>query len=403
VKLLVAAALAVWFAAPAIAADNFVAAGRYQAILGDCVGCHTAPGGKPFAGGLALVTPFGNLITPNITNDRDTGIGNWSEADFRAAVKQGVAPGGKRLYPAMPYPAYAKMSDGDVSALWAYMKTIAPVKNTVSVNRLRFPYNIRLTMAAWNFLNFKPAPFTPDPAKSAAWNRGAYLVNGPAHCGACHTPKSMLGADKSDQALAGASLQDWFAPDITTHKTLGIGDWSQADLVTYLKTGWNAHAAATGPMAEAVENSTSHMADADLAAIATYLKDGRASSPPVPVQITADDPHRKAGSMIYEDNCAACHGRDGKGEGRLFPPLARNAIVQQASVETLARVVLAGARAAQTKGAPTAPAMPSFAWRLDDQQVADVLTYIRSNWGNNAAPVSAASIGGSRSRLRSGS
>jgi mono/diheme cytochrome c family protein len=258
-------------------------------------------------------------------------------------------------------------------------------------------------MAVWNWLNFKPAPATPDPAKSAAWNRGAYIVNGPAHCGACHTPKSALGAERADQALAGASLQDWFAPDITAHRTLGIGGWSQDDIVTYLRTGWNAHAAATGPMAEAVENSTSKMTSADLTAIAVYLKDQTAPPRALPAALAANDTRMKSGAAVYQANCAACHGGDGKGQSHLFPPLARNAIVQQSSAETLARVVLAGARAAQTREAPTAPAMPSFAWRLNDSQVADLLTYIRNNWGNAAAPVTADSVAALRARLRGGS
>ncbi len=196
-------AIALCLLAVPAAADR-IADGRYQSVLGDCEGCHTAPGGAPFAGGVELATPFGTLVTSNITQDRQTGIGSWSEADFRRAMKEGIAPGGKRLYPAMPYPAYARMSDADVSALWAYMKTVAPVRRAVDANRLRFPFNIRATLMVWNWINFRPQPFVADPAKSAAWNRGAYLVTGPAHCGMCHTPKSLLGADKSGEALAGA-------------------------------------------------------------------------------------------------------------------------------------------------------------------------------------------------------
>jgi mono/diheme cytochrome c family protein len=397
-----AAALLLW-ATQASAVDH-VAAGRYQAILGDCEGCHTALGGKPFAGGLILNTPFGKLAASNVTMDRQTGIGSWSEADFRRAMKEGIAPGGMRLYPAMPYPNYARMSDSDIAMLWAYMRTVAPVHHAVKVNLLPFPYNIRLGMVVWNWIDFRPRPFISDPGKSAAWNRGAYLVTGAAHCGACHTPKTMLGADRTDRPLAGASLQGWFAPDITSNMTVGIGGWNASDIVAYLKTGWNAHAVASGPMAEAVENSTSRITDPDLAAIAAYLKKVPASpraSPAAP--IATSDPRMRAGAAAYEANCTACHGGDGKGEGLLFPPLARNAVVQQDSAETLVRVVLAGARAAQTKEAPTAPAMPSFAWRLNDQRVADLLTYVRNAWGNAAAPVSAHAVTTIRARLRSGS
>jgi mono/diheme cytochrome c family protein len=374
-----------------------VYAGHYQAILGDCMGCHTAPGGRAFAGGAPLQTPFGLLATPNITPDAATGIGAWSEEDFRRAVKQGISPGGKRLYPAMPYPAYARMSDEDVGRLWSYMQTVEPVPRAVQANSLRFPYNMRSLMAIWNWLYFKPTPPKSDPSKSAAWNRGADIVTGPGHCGTCHTPKTFLGAETA-AALTGASLQGWFAPDITANAKRGVGSWSVDDVVTYLKTGHNAHSMASGPMAEAIENSTSRMTDGDLKAIAVYLKDVPASAADGDNSVAVGDPHRTAGSAIYRDNCEACHGADGKGENAIFPPLADNPIVRQSSAETLARVVLAGTQAAQTEKAPTGPAMPSFAWRLSDEQVADVLTYVRSNWGG-AAPVSAGTVGQIRKGL----
>ena len=376
-----------------------VHSGHYQAILGDCMGCHTAPGGKAFAGGAPLQTPFGPLVAPNITPDADSGIGNWSQEDFRRAVKQGIAPGGRRLYPAMPYPSYAKMSDQDVANLYAYMRSVEPVAGRAARGYgLRFPYNIRTLMAVWNWLYFKPAPFTPDAAKSAAWNRGAEIVTGPGHCGDCHTPKTFLGADTA-AALTGASLQGWYAPDITANATRGVGGWSVAELVAYLKTGHNAHSMASGPMAEAIENSTARMTDGDLKAIAVYLKDVPASAAAAQSGAPANDPHRVAGGEIYRDNCAACHGAQGKGENAIFPPLTGNPILQQSSAETLARVVLAGTQAAQTDAAPTAAAMPSFAWRLSDEQIADVLTYVRGSWGG-AAPVSAAAVEQVRRGLR---
>jgi mono/diheme cytochrome c family protein len=365
--------------------------GRYQAILGDCIGCHTTPSGKPFAGGAPLQTPFGPLVAPNITPDAETGIGAWTEEDFRRAVKQGMAPGGKRLYPAMPYPNYARMSDADVANIWAYMQTVEPVRRAVRANLLHFPFNIRTLMAGWNWLYFKPAEFRPDPAKSAAWNRGAYIVEGPGHCGACHTPKGLFGADTS-ASLGGASLEGWFAPNITADASRGVGGWSVADVAAYLKTGHNSHSMASGPMAEAIEDSTSKIADADLTAVAVYLKDAPATATGLGGAVAADDPHARAGAVLYRDNCEACHGADGKGENAIFPPLAGNPIVRQASAETLMRVVLAGTQAAQTNAAPTAATMPSFAWRLSDAEVADVLSYLRSSWGD-ASPVSAAAVG----------
>lgn len=361
--------------------------GQYQAVLGDCMACHTRPGGAPFAGGLPLETPFGALVPPNITPDPETGIGQWSEADFTRMMRTGIGHGGRRLYPAMPYPAYSLMTERDIADLWAYLATVEPVANRVVANQLPFPFNIRLSMLFWNLLNFAPQPFRPDPAQSAEWNRGAYLVQGPAHCGSCHTPKTMLGADDTSQALRGASLQGWFAPDITGDAQTGIGGWSQEELVTYLRTGVNAHSVASGPMREAVENSTSRMNDADLRAIAVYLRSLRPAASPVPQPVPASEPRMRAGAAVYAANCAACHGAEGTGARQLFPALAGNPLVRQANAETLVHLVLAGSQGAHTPGAPTTPAMPSLAWRLNDAQVADVLTYVRNSWGNAAAPV----------------
>ncbi|TPK97248.1 c-type cytochrome [Mesorhizobium sp. B2-4-12] len=386
--------------APAIAADQAdqIIRGQYQAVLGDCAGCHTRPDGKPLAGGLPLETPFGTLVAPNITPDHETGIGNWSEDDFRNMMKTGTGHNGVRLYPAMPYPAYTKMNEQDISDLWAYLTTVEPVPNKVEANQLPFPLNIRLAMWGWNLLNFTESTFTPDPSKSAEWNRGAYIVQGAGHCGTCHTPKSFLGADQDSGFLQGASLQGWFAPDITNNAQSGLGKWSQEDLVTYLKTGVNAHSIASVPMAEAVENSTSKMTDPDLKAVAVYLKSlgsgtGNAQAP------KPDEARMAAGEAIYHDNCSACHGDDGAGAGALFPPLVGNSIVAQNNPETLARVVLAGSQAVHTAGAPTTPAMPSLAWRLKDQEVADVLTYVRGSWGNSAPAVSSDDIAAVRKEL----
>src|SRR5580704_767554 len=247
--------------------------GRYLAVLGDCAGCHTAPGGAPFAGGLALQTPFGTLVAPNITPDPDTGIGNMTNGEFLTVMHDGRGHNGRRLYPAMPYPAYTRMSDEDVLAIRAYLATVTPVSNQVISNQLPFPLNIRLAMVFWNALSFTPGRYQPDPQKSAEWNRGAYIVKGAAHCGTCHTPKTVLGGDRNSNALAGATLQGWFAPDITNDPRKGIGGWSSDDLVQYLKTGANKWTLASGPMAEAVTHSTSRMTDEDISAIAAYLKD----------------------------------------------------------------------------------------------------------------------------------
>jgi mono/diheme cytochrome c family protein len=361
--------------------------GQYQAVLGDCMACHTRPGGAPYAGGAPLETPFGRLVPPNITQDPETGIGNWTEADFTRMMRTGIGHQGRRLYPAMPYPAYSMMTDQDIADLWAYMATVQPVRNAVVANQLPFPFNIRLVMWGWNLLNFRPQPFRPDPAQSEEWNRGAYLVQGPGHCGSCHTPKNIMGADDTSRALRGASLQGWFAPDITGNSQTGIGGWSQEELVAYLRTGVNTHSVASGPMREAVENSTSRMSDADLRAIAVYLRSRDTSAPPAPAPLSATEPRMQAGAAVYAVNCAACHGGEGRGARQLFPALAGNPLLRQANPETLVHLVLAGSQGAQTPGAPTTPAMPSLGWRLNDQQVADVLTYVRNSWGNAAPPV----------------
>jgi len=369
-------------------------AGRYQAVLGDCQGCH----GENLAGGRALETPFGRILAPNITPDKETGIGNYSLQDFTLAMRRGVAPGGRRLYPAMPYPYYAHMNDHNISLLWDYLQTVKPVRKKVEVNQLRFPFNIRVLMRGWNKLFFNPVP-TGNRNKSAEWNRGAYLVNGPAHCGACHSPKNAFGADKGQ--LTGASLQGWFAPDLTSETNAGLGSWTAGDIAEYLKKGRNRYSLASGPMAEAVENSTSMMRDADLAAIAVYLKDLPPSKGNGGGAIGMEA-QMKAGALAYDISCAACHGRDGKGSA-LFPPLAGNASIRQARADTIVRIVLAGGKAAATPLAPTGPGMPSFGWRLNDEKVANILTYVRNNWGNQAPAVSPETVKRIRSELHSGS
>lgn len=374
--------------------------GRYLTVLGDCAGCHTAPGGAPFAGGVALQTPFGTLVAPNITPDRDTGIGNMTDSEFLAALHEGRGHNGKRLYPAMPYPAYTKMTDDDVLAMRAYLATVAPVSNQVVSNQLPFPLNIRFAMAFWNGLNFTSGRYQSNPQKSIAWNRGAYIVEGPGHCGTCHTPKTLLGGDKNNAALTGATLQGWFAPDITDDPRKGIGGWSREDLVRYLKSGANEWTLASGPMGEAVSHSTSQMSEDDILAIATYLKDSSeavASTRPQPV--AANDHAMHAGAAIYKDSCAACHKDSGEGETNLFSRLAGSAQVQSDDPTTLVRLVLHGTRAVSTSDAPTAPAMPAFDWRLDDTQVAAVVTYIRNNWGNAADAVSPAAVAAQRASL----
>ena len=361
--------------------------GRYLATAADCVACHTIPdGGKPFAGGRAIETPFGNITSPNITPDAETGIGSWTEDQFDKAVRSGVRPDGARLYPAMPYTSYTKMSRDDVVAIRAYLGTVDPVRHPVGANALPFPFNIRAAMRVWDALYFRPGAFKPDLNKAAELNRGAFLVEGPGHCTACHTPKSFLGGDKSGEHLRGSYLQGWFAPDITNDERVGLGQWSSDDIVAYLKTGHNRITAAAGPMAEEIEHSTSRLKEEDLAAMAAYLK-SIPGSPDSPAPLKADDPVMVAGQAIYRDQCAACHQINGKGVPRLFPSLADSPGVRSRDATTLIRIVLRGARSVATEQEPTAPGMPSFARHLDDEQIAAVVSYVRNAWGRPAAAV----------------
>jgi mono/diheme cytochrome c family protein len=373
--------------------------GRYLAILGDCNACHRKPESEqPFAGGRPIETPFGTVIAPNITPDWETGIGAWSDKEFADALRLGKRRDGAHLYPAMPYTYFTKMTDEDVRDLRAFLASVPAVHNSVVPNQLPFPFDIRAGMWAWNKLYFHPDRFQSSPNRSAEWNRGAYLVEGLGHCGACHTPKSLLGGDKTARALQGGPVQGWFAPNITNDERQGLGGWSIADIVAYLETGHNRIAAATGPMGEVVSASTANMSQADLTAIATYLKDAPGSPQAAP-EATTSGPVIAAGGAIYRDVCSACHGLDGKGVPELVPSLAEAPSLRSDDLSTILRVVLRGARSAATAKAPTAPAMPSYGWQLSDEQVAAVVSYIRNSWGSAAPLVAAGDVAKARTAL----
>jgi len=366
--------------------------GRYLAAAADCAACHTKPGGRPFAGGVALQTPFGTLVAPNITPDREAGIGAWTAEEFVSALRDGRGRGGIHLYPAMPYPAYTKMTREDALAIRAYLQTIPAAPDKIEPNHLSFPFDIRSTMIVWNAINFKAGQIAEDSSKSPEWNRGHYLVDALGHCGACHTPKTFMGADNNSAYLQGGQLQGWYAPDITADMRKGIGRWSIDELISYLKTGASTYALASGDMGDEVVHSSSHITDSDLKAIAVYLL---SLTPPVQQKtqsLPVSDIRMSAGQAIYKDNCAACHTDAGTGVDRLFPRLAGSPAVQSGDPTTLVRTVLNGSQAVATSCAPTGPAMPSFAWRLNDAQTAAVITYIRNSWGNAADAVSAAQV-----------
>lgn len=376
---------------------DLVRRGRYLAIAGDCMSCHTRAGGRPFGGGLGLQTQFGTIYSSNITSDRAKGIGAWTPAQFYRALHEGRSNDGDRLYPAMPYPNFTVMSRADSDAILAFLKTVPAESYSPPANRLPFPIDIRLAMIGWNAINFSPHPFKGNPQQSAEWNRGAYLVQGPSHCTACHTPKTVLGADKHDRKLQGAVVEDWFAPDLTGNARTGLGKWSAADIVQYLRTGRNQHAGAAGQMAAVVTYSTSLLSDADLKAIATYIK----SLPARPDTASAgpDAAAMRSGGAIFFDTCTACHLVGGKGQPGMFPPLQGSAVAQQDDPTGVIHLILGGGRTAPTVARPSYQTMPSFAWKLTDQQVADVATYVRNSWGNRAPPVTAKQVSKIRSTL----
>lgn len=371
--------------------------GRYLLNAADCGSCHTIPGSEhPFSGGRPIETPFGVIATPNITPDRETGIGAWSDDEFDAAVRQGRSRDGARLYPAMPFPYYARMSRQEVADIRAYLNTVTPARNAVRVNRLPFPLNLRASMIAWDALYFTPGPFHDDTSKSKDWNRGAYLVQGPGHCGACHTPKNFLGGDKQSDAFRGSTLQGWTAPNITSGQG-PLRNWSTDDIAEYLKSGHNRNAAATGLMGEVVDLSTSKMTDQDVKAIATYLKDVTGAAPEN--RATADNDVLTAGGAIFKDLCSACHQQDGKGVPNMFPNLSEVATVSSQDPTTVLRVILQGAQSVATDREPTGPEMPAFGWQLDDAQVAAVASYVRDHFGNKASAVSAGQVHKTRAAL----
>lgn len=388
--------------AQALAQPEFdqVEKGRYLATIGDCAACHTADPDKPFAGGVALKTPFGTLVGANITPDKETGIGNWSYDDFRRTMSEGIGHGGKRLYGAMPFTAYTKVSDEDNRAIWAYLQTLTPVKQHVETNQLPFPFSVRTSLIGWNWLNFDKGEYQPDMSKSAEWNRGAYIVQGLGHCGTCHTPKNVLGGDKNDQFLQGAEVENWWAPNITAANHDGIGRWSVQDIKDYLRTGVNRYDIASGPMAEEVKNSSQHWNDDDLQAVAVYLKSLKQDNEQPPAPLKPEEPQMVTGKAIYFDRCSACHTSSGKGVQHIFPQLADSSLINAKEPVSLMRVVLAGSRGVDTPHRPTAPAMPAFAATMTDSQIADVLTYVRNSWGNAAPAVSASDVQKMREKLK---
>ena len=396
-----------------LAGAALVKRGEYLARAGDCVACHTADKGRPFAGGLPINTPFGTIYTPNITSDPDTGIGRWTDADFLRAMHEGIGKSGERLYPAFPYAEYTKVTDTDVLAIRAYLNTLAPIHYTPPRNELSFPFNQRWLMVFWNMFNFKEGRFVPDPQKSAEWNRGAYLVEGLAHCEECHTPRNLTQGLKTSERFSGAELSGWHAYNITPDKNAGIGGWTDAELTQYLATGAvHGRANAAGPMADVVQDSTQYMTPEDLRSMVAYLR-------AVPAQGGGDTRPRDSfgkpasqdvtamrgtpvtgvnGAQLFIANCATCHSWTGEGKGGsaagAYPSLIHNSVVGASAANNLTMVMLHGVNR-ETKNATAF--MPSFGAELDDAQIAAISNYVTKTFGNPQSTTSADQVAKLRS------
>lgn len=384
--------------------QEVVARGQYLAQLGDCVVCHTARGGAPFAGGEGVPTPFGKVFGPNITPDADTGIGSWSADDFWQALHLGKSKDGHFLYPAFPYTDYTRINRADADALFAYLKSLPPVRQSSREPELRFPYNQRPLLAIWRALYFRPGVYRADAQQSDEWNRGAYLVQGAGHCAACHSPRNSFGGTERDTELAGAVIPvlDWYAPPLNSDLHAGVGGWEREELSALLKVGISYRGVASGPMAEVVYNSLQHLSQADVQAISVYLKtlpakvDGSAGRGAAGVSLRDKDRVMALGSTLYEKHCADCHKSTGTGIPPTYPPLAGNIAVSGPFTINLIRMVLNGGFPPGTEGNPRPYGMPPFGEALNDEQAAAVLTYVRNSWGNEGAPISPAEVSRNR-------
>lgn len=407
-SLMVALGLSVGLFRSAPAGDarsDFVQRGEYLTRAADCVSCHTAADGKPFAGARAFKLPFGTLYSPNITPDANTGIGQWSDDDFVRAMQEGIGKDGQRLYPAFPYPSYTLLSRDDVLAIKAYLFNLKPVVNTPPQNDLTFPYNMRWLMVFWDWLYNANRRFEADVSRPPEWNRGAYLVEALGHCGECHTPRNLLYGLDTHKKFAGAVTAGWHAYNITPDRSTGIGGWSDGDLTSYLSTGDSPHGAAAGPMGEAVDNSLRYLTRDDIAAMVAYLRTvpPQASSVPAAhVEVTDSAPasasrlppadelfrlHSSAGVRMFAAACAGCHGWDGRG-------LAGTRAVNDREATNLVQVVLRGFHLSAGGGRLN---MPGFAAGYANREVADLANYVTGRFGAKAATLNANDVAKRRS------
>ena len=387
-------------------AETSMSRGEYLARASNCVSCHSLPDEPAFAGGLKMATPIGEIYATNITPDDETGIGTYTLEEFDRAVRLGVAKGGHRLYPAMPYPSYVKITDEDIEALYDYfMNEVAPVNQPNKPSEIPWPLSIRWPLAIWNSFFFDDSRFEPKDDQSEYWNRGAYLVQSHGHCGACHTPRGWAfneqAYDESDaDFVAGAFLDNWYASDLTQSNRAGLGRWSRDDLVTYLKTGRNVHSTAFGTMDEVIINSTQYLTDDDLGAMADYLlslpaahDDGTYTYDASTAELLRSPKRRSTpGALLFLQHCESCHVDSGEGYPPYLPPLAGNPPLMDPDPASLINIVLNGSSRLIVDGTPEGYRMPGYRLTLNDQEIADIVTFIRQGWGNNASAVTAEEV-----------
>lgn len=382
-------------------ANDPLARGKYLATAGNCMTCHTREGGVPFAGGVAFKTDFGTIYSTNITFDPKAGIGSWTQEQFVRAMREGVRANGEHLYPAFPYPSFTKVSDEDLGEIFAYVKSIPAAATPSPANEMGFPFNQRQLMSVWNALFFDAGAFKADTKQSTEWNRGAYLVEGLGHCGACHSPRNFLGAEQADQAMSGGVFQDkvpggairqWSGVNLTSAES-GLKSWTTEDIAAYLKTGHSNRSASFGPMNEVIGNSTRHLSDEDTLAMAVYVK----SLAPIErsPKSTMDDKALRAGDTLYTIHCGTCHLPTGLGDkpgSELGAPLVGSAVAQAPDPSSLINIILYGGQVLTPVPQKSWKSMKALGDNLSDEDVAAVATYVRTNWGNRGAPVTAAQV-----------
>jgi mono/diheme cytochrome c family protein len=364
--------------------------GAYLARAGNCVGCHSLPGGAPLAGGRGIETPFGTVHAPNITPDAETGLGTWTRAEFRRALRHGRSKDGRLLYPAFPYPSYTFVTDADADALFAWIRSVPAARQPNRPHALGFPYSTQAALAVWRALFFRPGTPQDDPSKAAAWNRGRYLVQALGHCAACHSGRNAWGAASATREFAGGLMPDggWYAPSLASPAEAGVQDWPRAETVRLLGTGVSARATVAGPMAEVVHASTQHLTPADLDAMAAFLAAlPRQPAEPASAGAAASTDALTLGATVYGRVCADCHGRSGEGVAGIYPALAGNRGVTLAAPNNVVQMIRHGGFAPTTAGNPRPFGMPPFGAALDVAEIAAVATYVRQSWGNRAPPV----------------